>query len=768
MENANQEFRERLLQTFREEAEEHIKNISSGLIELEKEQSSNKKGEIVETIYRAAHSLKGAARAVDLTDIESLCHTVENVFSALKHNQLIISSALLDALHEIVNTISHILAKENSDIGKELYPVATLITQLEDLIKKGSIPKVPTELETPLKRKKNNPSTPPTHHETPPTVKPAVANTVRIAKIKLDTLLLEVEELLAIKLATSQRTIDIREAVLVLAKLIKAQAKLKLIQKSLSNSVEKPDKHPHSPIEEPQLKRLLEFVSWEIDFVKSFNCQMTKLLKSAEQDEHLLNVKVSSLLEDMKKVVMQPIFTTLQILPKLVRDLAKEQGKNVELIIQGADTEIDRRIIEEMFDPLIHLVRNCIDHGIEKPDGRDRANKPAKGTITLSTKEHAGGHIEILVSDDGAGIDLKQIYAKAQQLGLINPRENQSPKKEDIIPLIFQSGLTTSPMITDLSGRGLGLAIVWEKTEKLGGLVTVDTHKGKGTTFRIILPLTLTTFRGVYVRVLNRQFLLPSAQIIQCLRIPKMSIKSIENRPVVVWQKETLAFITLANTLGLAQSASNDSPGEYQLILILEASGKRIAFGVDEILSEEDVLVKNLNKQAAHIRNIAGATLRNNGQVVPILNVADLLRTACILLASPKPVQEYKATAEPVKKSILVVEDSITSRTLLKGILESAGYQVSTAVDGLEAYTLLRTKAFDLVMSDVDMPKMNGFELTEKIRADKVYAQLPIVLVTALGSQEDRERGIESGANAYMAKSSFDQSNLLEIVRRLL
>ena len=154
--------------------------------------------------------------------------------------------------------------------------------------------------------------------------------------------------------------------------------------------------------------------------------------------------------------------------------------------------------------------------------------------------------------------------------------------------------------------------------------------------------------------------------------------------------------------------------------------------------------------------------------MVPILNVADLLRTACILLASPKPVQEYKPTAEPVKKSILVVEDSITSRTLLKGILESAGYQVSTAVDGLEAYTLLRTKAFDLVMSDVDMPKMNGFELTEKIRADKAYAQLPIVLDTALGSQEDRERGIESGANAYMAKSSFDQSNLLEIVRRLL
>lgn len=763
MDNASQEFYERLLQTFKEEAEEHIKNLSSGLIELEKELLPDKKSEIVETIYRAAHSLKGAARAVDLTDIESLCHAAESVFSALQHNQLVISSKLLDALHKIVDTINHLLSsKKNTEIEQELYPVSALIRQLEDLVKEERIAEV-----QPVKRKKNQSSTE-TNHIPLPIAKPTIANTVRITKAKLDSLLLKVEELLSIKLAASQRTIDIREVVHVLAEFKKNQAKVKLIQKSLLDIMDRSNKHPHSWRRDPQLKKLLEFTSKEVDFVKSFDYQLVKLLKSAEQDEHLLNVKVDNLLEDMKKIVMQPISTTLQIFPKLVRDIAREQGKNVELVIYGADTEIDRRIIEEMFDPLIHLVRNCIDHGIEKSEDRKKANKPSKGTITLTIREHEGDHIEILVSDDGVGIDLKQIHKKAQQLGLINSKGNEPYQKEDIIPLIFQSGLSTSPIITDLSGRGLGLAIVWEKTEKLGGLVTVETHARKGTTFRIILPLTLATFRGVYVRVFNWQFLLPSAQIVQCLRVPKTAIKSVENQQVVVWQKETLAFITLAEILGLTQSSNEDSSGKYQIILILGLSNKRIAFGVDEILSEEDVLVKNLNKQPVHVRNIAGATLRSNGQVVPILNVADLLRTACTLLSAPKPVQEYKRPVESEKKSILVVEDSITSRTLLKNILESSGYNVSTAVDGLEAYTLLKAETFDLVMSDVNMPKMNGFELTKKIRADKTYAQLPVVLVTALGSREDRERGIELGANAYMVKSSFDQSNLLEIVRRLI
>ncbi|HAU1652448.1 hybrid sensor histidine kinase/response regulator [Legionella pneumophila] len=766
MENVNQEFRERLLRTFKEEAEEHIKSLSSGLIDLEREQSPDKKSEIVETIYRAAHSLKGAARAVDLADIETLCHAAESVFSALKHNQLVISSKLLDALHKIVDTISYILpSKENEEIGKEFYPVSSLITELGDLIKKDNVPGVSIE----LNKSDNDQSSPSLGmHATHQFTKPAIAHTIRVAKTTLDNLLLEAEELLSIKLAAFQRTVDIFEVVHVFAELKKHHSKIKPIHKLLSDIIEKSNKRLHFRAGDSQLKKLLEFMTWEIDFVKSFDYQLTKLLKSAEQDERLLNVKVGSLLDDMKKVVMQPISTTLQIFPKFVRDIAREQGKSVELVIHGADTEIDRRIIEEMFDPLIHLIRNSIDHGIETPDERERANKSVKGTIVLTIREQEGGHIEILISDDGAGIDLKEIHEKAQKLGFINQNSNEPYQKEDILSLIFQSGLSTSPIITDLSGRGLGLAIVWEKIEKLGGLVTVDTHPGKGTTFRIILPLTLATFRGVYVQTLDRQFLVPSAQIVQCLRVPKTSIKFVENRPIVVWQAEVLAFVTLADVLGLNHSLDKETSSEYQIMLVLEGAGKRIAFGVDEIFGEEDVLVKNLNKQLTRVHNIAGATLRSSGHVVPILNVADLLRSACELLSGPKLVQEYKSPIRLAKKSILVVEDSITSRALLKNILESAGYQVSTAVDGLEAYTLLKTGTFDLVMSDVDMPKMNGFELTKKIRSNEVHAKLPVILVTALGSREDCERGIESGANAYMVKSSFDQSNLLEIVRRLI
>jgi two-component system chemotaxis sensor kinase CheA len=332
--------------------------------------------------------------------------------------------------------------------------------------------------------------------------------------------------------------------------------------------------------------------------------------------------------------------------------------------------------------------------------------------------------------------------------------------------LIFQSGISTSTLITDLSGRGLGMAIVHEAVDRLGGRISIETEKGLGTTFRITLPLTLATFRGMLLWEYGQCFVIPMANIEHVLRIRKEDVRTMENRETIMINGTPLSLLRLGAVLGLEPGAE---PGESRPLLFavaLKSGACQIAFSFDSLLHEQEILIKGLGQQLVRVRNIAGATVLGSGKVVPVLNVADLFKSAVRTGLTVSAPQELKG--EILRKSILVVEDSITSRMLLKNILASAGFDVHIAVDGVEAWTSLKERQFDAVVSDIEMPRMNGFELTAKIRADAKLAELPVVLLTALESRPDREHGIEVGADAYIVKSSFDQSNLLDVVRRLV
>jgi two-component system chemotaxis sensor kinase CheA len=323
--------------------------------------------------------------------------------------------------------------------------------------------------------------------------------------------------------------------------------------------------------------------------------------------------------------------------------------------------------------------------------------------------------------------------------------------------------------VTDLSGRGLGLAIVKEKTEKLGGRVYVETRLGKGTAFRMVLPIALAAFRGLLVRVLGRIFVLPAISVERVTLVRTTEISTVENRETIALNGRAMSLARLGTVLEIPDEEAATPPPAYLPVVILGALEERVAFVVDEVLHDEEVLVKQLAPPLLRVRNVAGATVLASGQLVPVLNPSDLLKSARKVGPGGRRVRPVSgpAGAEPKSKSVLVAEDSITSRTLLKGILESAGYRVKTAVDGVEAMEALRTGDFDLVVSDVQMPRLNGFDLTARIRAERRLAEIPVVLVTALSSAEDRERGIDVGASAYLVKSDFDQSNLLDIVRRL-
>jgi two-component system chemotaxis sensor kinase CheA len=309
---------------------------------------------------------------------------------------------------------------------------------------------------------------------------------------------------------------------------------------------------------------------------------------------------------------------------------------------------------------------------------------------------------------------------------------------------------------------------VREKVEKLGGVFSVETKPHIGTSLRIILPLMLATFRGILVRVGEHIFIVPNTNIERVVRIKKDDIKTVENRETIQLNGHAVSFAWLDDVLELLRKEDRGRESEFIIVLVLVTSGRRIAFGVDEVLNEQEVQAKSLGKQLSRVRNIAGAIVLGTGKVVPILNIPDLMKSAVKVTAGPARVAVEAEEVREKGKSILVVEDSITARTLLKNILEAAGHNVKSAVDGLDAFTSLKTEDFDLVVSDIDMPRMNGFDLTTKIRNDKKLADLPVVLVTALESREDREHGIEVGANAYIVKSSFDQSNLLEVIKRLI
>ena len=332
--------------------------------------------------------------------------------------------------------------------------------------------------------------------------------------------------------------------------------------------------------------------------------------------------------------------------------------------------------------------------------------------------------------------------------------------------LIFQSDVSTSPIITDLSGRGLGLAIVREKVEKLGGSITLHTKKGKGTTFRIVLPVTLSTFRGILVETAGQQYVIPTANVERVTRINPEIIKTVENKETIVLDGQAIAFVRLSDVLELQRSDEDEMEATSLQIIVLNSREERIAFHVDQVHKEQEVLVKSLGRQLIRVRNIAGASILGTGKVVTILNVSDLVKSA--IKVTVAPVIKKKKEDKVLQKSILIAEDSITSRTLLKNILTTAGYRVKTTVDGMDAFTALKSEDFDLVVSDVEMPRMNGFDLVSKIRNSKKIAEMPVILVTGLESREDRERGIDVGANAYIVKRSFDQSNLLEVIKKLI
>ena len=788
----DEEFLEELRAAFQIEASEHLQSLSSGLLEVEKAPTLAPAA-LIETICRDAHSLKGAARSVDASAIERLCQALEDVFSAWKYGELRPAANQFDALYAALDLMGDLLENPQNETSA---PISDVVSRVQSV--KTALPSnAPLAAETAPKRASEivaenevaeeiaAPQIVPETVSEPQVAEPQIVapekivadETVRISTRKLDELLLQAEEMLMLKLTANERAAALRTLENSLQPWEKEWRKLAPALRQTRRRFENHQENSEAPqtANAASVDKLLEFLEWNRAYMQGLQSQLDALSKASAQDSRIAGSLVNSLLEDTKKLLMLPFSTLFKSFPKLVRDLAHDQKKEVQLVLRGSEIEIDKRILESMKDPLIHLLRNCIDHGIEAPPKRAATGKNSGATLTIDVMRLGSSEVQITVSDDGAGLDAAKIKEVALKKGLASDSELEIMDETTLFALIFQSGFSTSSIITKISGRGLGMAIVREKVEKLGGRLSLESQVGHGTEFRIVLPLTLAAFKGILVRAAGQIFVIPTADVERVVRVRQDEIQTVENRETITLKRapsghDLVSLVHLADALELSRRAPQHEG--FLEVIVLGAREERIAFIVNEVLNEQEVLVKTLSEPLVRVRNIAGATVLGSGQAVPILNAADLLKSAQ-RIGAPAASGGQNSISELVSetapgKAVLVVEDSITARMLLKNILESSGYRVTTAVDGMEALTTLKTGEFDAVVSDVDMPRLNGFDLTAGIRQDKKWAALPVVLVTARESREDRERGVEVGANAYLVKSNFDQSNLLGVLQRLI
>jgi len=737
-----QAFLRRLLATFKQEADDHLRTMSEALRAMADPRQSARAAELGEVLFREAHSLKGAARSVDMVHVESLCHALETVLAGMRSREIAPSPRLFDVLHQALDRLAQDV--EASIAGK---PAADNTAQREAVLalaqaEKGAAPPATVAEEPPHQAQTERPG------------EFEAADTVRIPVAKLMRMFEQIEELSAFAFAAGRTKEELRNLHGVVADWERESASLDpdlrrvAVAGSALVAAGRTDSDPRS-------------LSRTRAFARTIARRLVQAEIRAEADRQQLTAMLDALQDEMKTALMLPFSSLFDVLPRMVRELARDSGKEIDLVMQGEAVEIDRRVQEQIRAPLIHLIRNAVDHGLEPPDERRRRNKPAAGRITVGVLPRDGNRIELCIADDGAGLDVAKIKHSALELGIRSSSQLEQLTPREAAELIFESGLSTSAGLTDVSGRGLGMAIVREKVEKVGGSIAIEQVESGGTRFRILLPATLATLRGLLVRASERRFILPSLSVESVCRLARTGDR--EDPHTIEVNGENLFLGRLQEILGL-EEREDKSLGGYIQIVALTAAGTRFAVSVDEIVGDQEIVVKGLGPQLVRVPNVSAVTLIDGGTIVPILNVQDLMKS---VLQRERPMGKAMAAASNLRRSILIVEDSTTSRMQLSNVLESAGYTVTAAVDGIDALTALGERQFDLVVTDIEMPRMDGYTLLQRIKADQRLRHLPVVLLSTLDSRESRDRGMAAGASAYIAKGGFEQGELLQMIERL-
>lgn len=741
---------QRLMATFLGELEDHLRSLERDLLALEKAPAPDARNALFATLFRTGHSLKGAARSVGLEALETAGHRLEELFASGRDGRMPIDAAYFDLVLPIVDNIREAgrrlrASGGNGGAGVEAHAKApSVVPALEDALPASST-KAPVVEEPPAPGR--------------------WSGVVRVAAEKLDSLLLQSGELLVVR----HRALARAEAARALCDATngwhKEQRRIEQRLADLIKSNPDPSEGASRPDDvaaaAPPWRRAQQLLGQHKVSMSRFARDLQRLAGDLSADHRILEQTAQWIDSDVRRVRMLPFAEACEGLDRMVRDLAASGNKKAELIIEGGDIEIDRAVLDGLKDPLLHLVRNSVDHGIEPVAVRRAAGKPETGRITLAAAIR-GARVAITVGDDGRGLDLTAIREQLRKRGVPS-----SDDERNVVEHIFSAGFSTAPVVTSLSGRGVGLEVVKTRVQSLRGAVEVAFEPGRGTRFMLRVPLTLTSVRALLVEAGRRTFAIDTASVDRVLRIGADDIQSVEGREVVMLAGRPVGVVTLAQLIGIPDRTATVK-GERRPAVVLTDGECMAAFAVDDIKAERDVVIRPLGRRLRGVRHVTGATVLPDGGIALILNSGDLVDSVCSLSLPGGVAKSMTVTEAAQSKRLLLVDDSLTTRTLEKSILEAAGYEVLVATDGVEAWQVLIERGADLVVSDVEMPRMDGFSLTETIRRSTQFRELPVILMTARDDDSDKAQGLKVGANAYLFKCAFDQRELLATIGQIL
>lgn len=728
---------------FVEEAREHCSRISEGTLNLETAPDDQ---ETVNGLFRSAHTIKGSARMMRLLTIAELANRMEDLLEAVRSNKVPFSSHLSDLLLQSVDALSAMLDQVASGNLAPEAP-AGMAQTLADAAA-GTAPAAPppayaapAAVVAPpaaeaLPESRQQPQTVPQPEPEQPEAKQQhekqQAQYLKINQEKLDDLIALMGEII------SENSRFKRHMALVKGLERGAAAHLELLSGAGASS---------------------NVIASAIELQRQTQQFSRSLIDSSIMQEHLIN----DLQDTALKLRMQPLSTVFDPLRRTVRDIAQDHGKEIDFTVEGGDTELDKKIIERIGDSLIHLIRNSIDHGLEPPDERVAAGKPPRGAITLSAW-YDSGCVTIGLRDNGRGLRLDSIREKALTRRLFDEATLATMTRSEIINIIFMPGFSTSPIITDLSGRGVGMDVVRRSiVDELKGSIAIDTVEGKGSTFLLRLPLNLAVFSLFLVHTAGITCAIPATSIVEMLTVQEDELIVIVNKKALRLREQIIPVEELSLIL---RRSSDTPPNRSERVMVVIRNGEeKLGLLVDDIIAREEMVVKPLPGHLQKLSLVTGVTIGEQNNIINVLNANELIRQAKNTGNVPSAHQE---APEGKSIQILVVDDSYNTREIERSILEAYGYVITTAEDGAEAFAITRERMFDLVVTDVEMPRLDGFSLTEQLRGDSRYRNIPIIIVTSREKDEDKRRGITVGANAYIVKGAFDQSNLLETVKSLI
>lgn len=768
---------EELRGLYRAASAEHIETLEAGLLHLEKHPDDRQQ---LQALLRAAHSLKGDSRMLGVEEAETLVHQMEDLLSAVEQGEQALTAELcdriyvgLDAVRKIAHTavtgeetdvsVFHVLAQlmTSADEGTPVQPAL----ESEETLPQGDLAvlQVTEDTDEALAAELHQllEQSPPermvtaqsTVSETP-VASTYQIDTVRVEATKLDQLITQASELAVTKLRISQRIGDVGQLLSLreqwAADLLAHQLSLDTLKKQLSSA--------HTALVD-------QFFQLNQRRLTELSLQIEHLQTQVGEDSARLDITANQLETGIRNLRMLPIAGLFQLFPRMVRDLAKQQQKQIELILEGTNTLADKHILEQMQAPLTHLVRNAIDHGIESPAERRAMGKLDTATLRLRAYQ-LGSSIAIELSDDGRGLELAKIQETALRRGLHTEAELARMTTSQIQSLIFAPGFSTRTQVTEISGRGVGLDVVRANMERLQGTIQVRSIPSQGCTFQLTLSSSLTTTAVLIVEVNGHPYAIPLEFVDKMISVDRQQIFAMEGHPTITDQDQPLSVMWLSDLLALPVASPHSSSTAAAVAatipcVILQIGSERLGLFVDRLLDQQDIVLKPQSKLLQRIQNVSGATILGNGDICMVLNPQDFLQRE-------KNRPSVHLSEVPAAPKVLLVEDSIPIRTQVKRILEGAGYDVTAAVDGQDGFNQLQNGRFDAVVSDVEMPNLSGLEMTAQIRQYPEYQALPIVLVTTLAKEEDQRRGAEAGANAYLTKGDFDQTLLIDTLRRFI